>query len=194
MSRPTIVALTGFARSGKDTVGQILVDHHGFRRVAFGDLLKQIAEDVDPVIEYGAPAMEQEDALACRSHVSRLLDIAGGWENLKDDVPEARQFLVDLGNSLRKRIPGIEVSSVLSGLKPGERVVNTNVYHPEEIEEIRGMGGYVFRVVRPGGKPANADEARTATAEVDGTIDNSGSLRALEIEVACRFGYSGIIT
>lgn len=38
-----LIALTGYARSGKDTLGQILVDQYDFTRVAFADAIKHHA-------------------------------------------------------------------------------------------------------------------------------------------------------
>lgn len=37
----TIVGLCGYARSGKDTLGKAMVTRLGFKRISFGDLLKQ---------------------------------------------------------------------------------------------------------------------------------------------------------
>src|ERR1051326_1875785 len=143
-----IVALTGYARSGKDTVGSILVEQHGFRRVAFGDVLKAVAEDMDPILDMEPDGDAFSDGAPYRSKVSQLLEAYGSWERVKDNCPTARQYLVDLGNSLRRHVPGIEVDAAFAGIEPGENVVNTNVYHPEEIDRIRRMGGYVFRVDR----------------------------------------------
>lgn len=183
-----IVALTGFARSGKDTVGKLLTDHHGFRRVAFGDVLKGIAEDVNPSIRLKLG----EDPMAPGSYaytsVSTLLDTFDGWEEVKDECPEARQLLVDLGNSLRKRIPGIEVNSILANTA-GEDVVNTNVYHPEELDRLRELGALTVRVIRPGYGPANPDEANTGRHPVDAEILNDGSLDELAIKVDRLVGY-----
>lgn len=178
-----IVALTGYARSGKDSVGAILTEHYGFRRVAFGDVLKRIAEDVDPPVEIAT-----EDG-STHGRVSALLELFGSWESVKDEVPEARQLLVDLGNSLRLRIPGIEVGAALAGVGPEEDVVNTNVYHPEEIDQLREMGALVVRVSRPGHGPANADEARTALHPVDVELANDGTLDDLAVKVAQLIDY-----
>jgi hypothetical protein len=175
-----IIGLTGYARTGKDTVGKILVDHHGFRRVAFGDVLKAVAEDTDPIIEI---CTDDPDIEYSTASVRELLRAYGDWEDIKDGVPEARQYLVDLGNSLRRRIPGVEISAAFAGVKPGEDVVNTNVYHREEIEAIQKMGGVVLRVVRPGIKPANDDEARTGQVTVDATVVNDGSIDKLAVNV-----------
>lgn len=170
------LGLTGPARSGKDTFGAFLVER-GLRRVAFGDTLKEIAEDMNPLLEHevdGAPRI---------SPWNSLLEVHGGREGIKDAIPAARPWLVDLGNSLRKRIPGVEIAAAFGGAAPSERVVNTNVYHAEEIDAIRAMdGGYVIRVLRPGWKPANEDEARTMRHPVDLTVMNDGTVEDLRVK------------
>ncbi|HET9691813.1 MAG TPA: hypothetical protein VFP61_11725, partial [Acidimicrobiales bacterium] len=45
-----IIALSGYARAGKDTVAEILADH-GYRRAAFADPLKQVLADLDPPLD-----------------------------------------------------------------------------------------------------------------------------------------------
>lgn len=179
-----IVALTGYARTGKDTVGTTLVRDHGFRRVAFGDLLKQIAEDTNPIISvnHNDPDSEPFDC-----SVRTALRSCGNWENVKDDLPEMRQYLVDLGNSLRARIPNVETSWWLDDHDPSDRVVNTNVYHPEEIDRIRAAGGYVVRIHRPSQGPANEDEARTGRHPVDYTLTNDGTREELSARVHALF-------
>ena len=178
--KPILIGLTGFARSGKDSVGRILTDGHGFRRVAFGDTLKAIAEDLNPLIEFTGP----DGSNTNRVRVADLLATHGGWEGTKDAVPESRQFLVDLGNSLRLRIPGVEISASFGVPQPGDRMVNTNVYHPEEIDAIRAMGGVVVRVRRPDFGPANPDEANTGNHPVDATVVNDGDFDALSAQVS----------
>lgn len=176
----TIIGLTGYARSGKDTVGKILTDHYGFHRVAFGDVLKAVAEDVNPYVELGH---NDPDVVPYLSNIEGLLEAFGDWENVKDECPPARQFLVDLGNSLRKRIPGVESSVTFAAAQEHTAVVNTNVYHREEIEQIQAAGGIVLRVVRPGIGPANEDERRTGSVTVDGTVVNDGSLDKLHVNL-----------
>lgn len=172
-----VIGLTGFARSGKDTVGGVLTGGHEFRRVAFGDTIKAVAVDMDPIIEYRTVRGLVQSRLAA------LLAVFGGWEGVKDAVPETRVYLVDLGNSLRHRISGVEIAASFGGVVPGDRVVNTNVYHSEEIDGIRAMGGFVVRVVRPGFGPANPDEARTGAHPVDYVIVNHGDEAELAEQV-----------
>lgn len=188
---PVLIGLTGFARSGKDTAGVVLVERHGFRRVAFGDTLKDVAEDMNPILEYKADRGDGELAVR-RTPLDRLLASHGGREGLKDAIPEYRVYLVDLGNSLRHRIPGVEIAASFGNVQPGDRVVNTNVYHPEEIDAIRAMGGIVIRVTRPDWSAANPDEARTGLHPVDVTIANDGTVEDLAVKVAATLDALGV--
>lgn len=44
MSAGMIISIAGFSRAGKDTVGRILCDEFGFRRYAYADKLKALAQ------------------------------------------------------------------------------------------------------------------------------------------------------
>jgi hypothetical protein len=191
----TVIALTGYARSGKDTVGKILVDDYKYRRVAFGDLLKQIAEDLNsPIRLMGDPddvPLHSTDGPHYYATIREVLaSYDGSWERVKDAHPETRQYLVDLGNALRRRIPGVETGWWLEdAVLRHENVVNTNVYHAEELREIARHGGILIRVTRPGFGPANDDERATGKVDVDDTIDNDGTLEDLRAEVARVVGF-----
>ncbi len=45
-----VIGLTGAKRSGKDTVANYLVEHHGFVRLAFADTLKDVLTAMDPIL------------------------------------------------------------------------------------------------------------------------------------------------
>jgi hypothetical protein len=45
-----VVGLSGYARSGKDTVADILVRDYGFTKMAFADPIKTMVRDLDPIV------------------------------------------------------------------------------------------------------------------------------------------------
>lgn len=51
-----VIAISGYKRSGKDTSAEILVKDHGFKRVAFADVLKDMVAK-----EYGIPREHCDD-------------------------------------------------------------------------------------------------------------------------------------
>ena len=48
-----IIGLTGYARSGKDTVAKILVDNYGYKRIAFADKIRELLVEINPILENG---------------------------------------------------------------------------------------------------------------------------------------------
>lgn len=181
----SIIGLTGYARVGKDTVGKILVDHHGFRRVGFADKLKDLAEALDPTLTVATPE-EGDDGTVLRASVSELLSCFGSWEGIKDEFPEARKFLQTLGVAARDHLGSdVWVNAALADLKPDEDVVVTDCRFPNEAQAIHNLGGVVLRVHRPGIKPANGHVSETPLpAElVDATVNNDGSLDKLAVNL-----------
>jgi hypothetical protein len=83
------------ARAGKDTAAMPLVDL-GFKKVGFADALKALAYESDPLIRSGATVNVNIGHGRLKHIVSQL-----GWERAKDDVPEVRRFLQDLGVAAR---------------------------------------------------------------------------------------------
>ena len=84
----TLIALTGYAESGKSTVANYLVKEHGFTRVSFAAPLKRMLRTLDPIL--GGPL---------NVRVSEVLD------HYKDETavkashhgPEYRRLLQVLG-------------------------------------------------------------------------------------------------
>ena len=45
-----LIGVTGLAQHGKDTIGNRLVKAHGFRRMGFANVLKELALRVNPIV------------------------------------------------------------------------------------------------------------------------------------------------
>lgn len=163
-----LIGLAGYKRSGKDTVASILVKEYGFRRIAFADVLKQVAEDIDPIIlERGEDLVELSYFLEWNDH---------DWEDVKS-LPSVRRFLQNLGVAVRNVDPQFWVrNSGIMDVTPEENVVVSDVRFPNEVAAILGAGGKVYRVDRGA---VNVDKHITETA-LDNldlpVIDNTGTL------------------
>ncbi len=168
-----LIGLAGKKRSGKDATASILVEQYGFRRIAFADVIKRVAEDIDPVIEMPGNGDT--------TNLSYLLEWNGNdWEDAKANS-SVRRFLQNLGVAIRNVDPDFWVrNSGLEDIAPDENIVVSDVRFPNEVDAILAAGGRVFRVVR--GRE-NEDKHLTETAldqlELP-TIDNSGTLKELE--------------
>jgi hypothetical protein len=166
------IALMGRARSGKDTVAARLVGHHNYSRVAFADVLKDMALSVNPRVAAGGGTLRL-----------RLLIGAGGWEEAKS-FPEVRGFLQDLGQSIRDVDPNFWLRLALDRVDSiAGPVVVTDVRYPNEYAALQRRGFRMVRVFRPNicQQFAGLHESETALDDYTSEILlNAGSLQDLE--------------
>lgn len=176
--RQTIIGLTGYARSGKDTAAVALIERHGFVRFGFADLLKKVAYDVAPYVETTPGRFE------------RLPDVVDrlGWEKAKsfDDV---RGLLQRLGTEGGRNNLGTNVwvePVIRAAAASTSPVVITDVRFSNEVDAVKGAGGLVVRVDRPGVSAVNAhaSDAGIAGLSVDLTLANDGTTDELHDKVS----------
>ena len=170
-----IIGLSGYARSGKNTVGQILEDDYGFRQESFAQALKNVAAEINPVLN---------DTFGGYRTLAALFLAHRDWDAVKDAVPAAREFLQRLGVACRDQIgPDVWVDALARRLSvhPSARYVITDVRFPNEAEFITNRGGQVWRIERSGTRPVNEHTSETALDEwcFDRIIVNDGSLADL---------------
>ena len=176
-----VIGLTGYARSGKDTVGTMLTDL-GWHRIAFADNVRALALEADPWIQVTGTGRP----VRLSYYVAAV-----GWDEAKA-VPEVRRTLQAIGTGVRTVLgedtwidaalgdayeafripPGADADGGPAGL------VVTDVRHPNEAEAVRQRGGFIVRVDRPGVGPVNGHEAEAGVERIipDTAIDNSGDL------------------
>lgn len=182
-----IVGLTGYAESGKDTAGSVLVQRHGFVRDFFAKVLKDFAYDVDPFVQLADGRFVRYAELVDQVGV----DVAKG-------NPDVRRYLQRLGTEGgRKHIhPDVWVRPVMErALASSSPVVITDVRFPNEVDAVRSNGGVVIRVNRPGCEPVNthASDAGIGDLEVDIDIDNDGTVEDLHRKVEEALGLASSI-
>lgn len=156
-----LIGLGHSARVGKDTVGGLLAQDHGFITVAFADALRSVAYD-------------------SREDVRDLVDVLG-WDVAKTEHPWVRDYLIALGNACRSHIgSGVWIDAVLRDDHAQDLVI-TDVRYPNEAEAILARGGYVYRVTRPGVEPLPnvADQALVGWTGWTGEIVNDGTIEDL---------------
>lgn len=167
-----ILGLAGYARCGKDTVAQILIENHGFERIAFADPIREFLLGINPILDKG-------------NRLSTLVE-EYGWEIAKAQT-EVRRLLQDLGVSARELIdPLVWVNAAVKKMDdPSKNYVITDVRFENEAETIKGLGGEIWRVERPGVTAVNShvSESNLGTWEFDRYIHNSGTLEDLKLLV-----------
>jgi hypothetical protein len=114
------------------------------------------------------------------------LYLLGSWEGLKERAPGVRVLLQRFGSDVGREMFGEDfwVEQAFRGLSD-ESYVFTDVRFPNEADAIRGRGGVVWNVVRPGVGVANGHVSECALDGFvfDATVVNDGSLEDLEREV-----------
>jgi len=169
-----IIGIGYRAGSGKDTVANLLATHHGFRRRAFADALKEAARAIfhlDDDQLYGQ-LKEAEDVFWRRS--PRFILQKLGTECLRHGY-DADVWV----QSLRKHI--IDNPDQRDWVVPDIRFKN-------ECQAIRDWGGVLWRVDRPG-LEARGIAGHASETELDNftgwdlVIDNGGTLQQLEVRV-----------
>jgi hypothetical protein len=165
-----IIGLSGYARSGKDTVAQFLVENYGYTRVAFADNIRHMLLDLNPYVGIG-PSNYNHTTL------SDLVAL-NGWEGAKQH-PEVRRLLQDLGED-------VWINAALSTPTQNDGLVITDVRFINEAEAIKNRGGQIWRVIRPGVTAVNShiSETQMDGYSYDRIVDNSGDFKDLSIEIA----------
>jgi hypothetical protein len=169
------IALTGLARSGKDSVAARLVERHGYVRVAFADALKAAALHTDPYIPLPAARVT--------TRLSALVERIG-WELAKDRYPEVRRYLQEYGQTVREIQPMFWIKAAGDAVRDawdaGKPVVVTDVRYVNEADFLTVQGFQVTRVTRPGQEPgAHVSERQMLDYPADREIVNDGSLEDL---------------
>ena len=165
---PSIIGLTGYARSGKDTVAKFLIEDHGYTRIAFADTIREFLLRINPILMSGHRLGE---------HVKMY-----GWEITKAQ-DEVRRLLQDTGMAARQLFgEDFWIVQVLRKIGPTDKVVITDVRFKNEADIITMLNGQVWRVNRPEVGPINGhvSESDMDVYTADHTIDNSGSISDLK--------------
>lgn len=175
--RVEAIGLSGYARSGKDTVGRYLAEQ-GWLQVAFADSIRKSLYTFNPRV---TPDM-------------RVADIVDehGWETGKLVSPEMRVLLQRLGTQVGRDLLGenIWVDLTVRNIPDGSRVAFTDCRFENEADKVREIGGKVWRVNRPHGEPINnhISEIALDNYNFDRVFINDGDIQDLtdKVEVALK--------
>ena len=163
-----VIGLGHTARVGKDTVGSILREEHGFYQMAFADALRGFV-------------------FATNSEVAGVVK-AVGWEQAKTMHPFVRRTLVEVGNHARDILgEDVWINAAFKRAAGHEDVVITDVRYPNEAQAItQNPWGFLVKVTRPGYGPLDnvADLALASFNCWDAEIHNDGTVEDLRGRVA----------
>lgn len=193
-----IIALSGYARSGKDEAAKVLVEEFGFTRVAFADKLREVLYALNPIVdtEWHPTAAPKK---AGHWYVQDVID-QYGWGGYKETRfgPEIRRLLQRLGTEAGRQTlwDTIWIDAALTGFGEDARLVVTDCRFPNEAQAVKERGGKVWRVRRKGIGPANAHASETSldNYDFDLIVDNDSTLEAFQDKVKCAYKYCKVGT
>jgi hypothetical protein len=167
-----IIGLSGYARSGKDTAADRLVDLHMFKRYSFASPMKEAMYKLNPIVS--------SDALG-NFRYKDLVD-SYGLDQAKDSHPEIRRLLQVFGTEVGRDMFGSNfwVDLTLNSIKE-DKVVISDVRFKNEANAIKSIGGQVWRINRHGIGPVtnHSSEIDLDDYEFDHIIDNDYSVADL---------------
>lgn len=162
---PPVIALTGLAGSGKSTASKYLAEKHGYQLVKFAGPLK----DMLRAIGLSEAQIEGE-----------LKEEPCEW--LQGATP--RHAMQTLGTQWGRACIGpsfwieLWVRRVNLIIAAGGRVVVDDCRFPNEADEVRKLGGVVWKIVGRGGI-AGAHESEAGCGEADALLANVRDEQAL---------------
>jgi hypothetical protein len=175
-----IIGLSGYARSGKDTVAGMLMGIHGYERVAFADKIRELLFAMDPLIMHDGRDFRLQDIVESK-----------GWEEAKTQHPEIRRLLQDLGVGGRTLLDdSVWINAALNSFTEENKVVVTDVRFKNEAARIKNLGGKIWRINRINVGPANdhISEIDLDDWGFDGVITNNSDMPNLIKQIRALLG------
>lgn len=167
-----LIGVTGLARAGKDSLARILVERHGYKRVAFADALKEAVAAIagEPVILFHSDVSKEEFSTTLGTTRRKALQVVGAA--VRDNLDE----MVWVRRAVMKWN--------LAGCPP---TVISDVRYENEAKAILELGGCIIKLNRPGAGLTGEAAAHKSEAGIPGDlvtveIQNDGTLGELAHE------------
>lgn len=196
-----IIALSGFARSGKDEAAKVLVQDFGFTKVAFADKLREVLYQLNPLVPDVRPANYKGFSIETMFGIDYLQNIIDefGWDGYKETGygTEIRRLLQRLGTEAGRQTlwDSIWIDAAFANLPEDAKVVVSDARFINEFEAVRARGGEVWRIERKGVGPANdhlSETEATVYEHFSKRLDNDGDLNRWHAKVAEAYLWSEI--
>lgn len=187
-----LIGMSGYAQSGKDTVGEILARRYGFTLVSPSNVLREFLYAQNLYLEGGVDEFGQHQPPA------RLNDVVDlyGWDMARKVYPEVRVLQQKTGTEAGRDVlhEDVWLDALVDRFSPGAKHVSTSVRYLNEARFITERGGVIIRVNRPGVEAVNDHSSDTEMDDwdFDHVIENDGSLDDLAEKVAALVAELGL--
>lgn len=186
-TRMCIILLSGWSMSGKDTVGQFLIDHYGFQRLAVADIMKDVVHQSYSIPYELLHTQEGKDT----SVTIRTTD--------GNKTCTVRDLIIDYAMSKRKENPdhwiNLLIDSVRDDINTFSRYVVTDFRFPNEcariMEEFPDQQVRTVRVNRLNEPRILSSKSENVldSFDFDYVIDNTRDLLHLKNEIVKMINY-----
>ena len=185
-----IIALSGYARAGKDEAAKTLVESFGFIQVAFADKLREMLYALDPICGHYYDSKNPSFVT-----VQEVID-KRGWDGYKETEygSEIRRLLQRLGTEAGRQTlwDSIWIDAAFANLPEDAKVVVSDARFINEFDAVKSRGGRVWRIERPGIGPVNDHPSETEAPtyqHFDATLHNDSTLDAWGARVEAQYIY-----
>lgn len=161
-----IIGLSGYARSGKDTVAELLCLNYQFKRISFALPIRDAIYTLNPYLDEKIRVSDEVEDY--------------GWDVAKSN-PEMRRLLQVFGTEVGRNLFGENfwIDQAFKRADGYERVVFSDVRFPNEAHAIEQKGGEVWRINRHNHSAVNSHASEHAMDNYlfkhviynDGTLD-----------------------
>jgi hypothetical protein len=177
----TVIGLTGYAGSGKDTAAEALIQERGFVKIAFADPLREAMGKLNPIVGREFKGFGVIEDITYNQAIYKY-----GYTDAKGKFPELRRLLQVFGTEVGREMFGEDFwiqqfENKVQFVLQKQDVVITDVRFPNEVEAVRRLGGIVARIHRPGFDAVNGHVSDTGVADlsVDIVIHNDSTIEDL---------------
>ena len=184
----SIIALTGFKGSGKDTIGEYLVEYFGYTRFAFGDPIKDACKAIFSFNDVQLHGFKEKEIIdEYWGHAPRELFQMIGTELFRTKLPELCKNMTS--NIWVKSLIKKMYEFYILNPKINNKFVITDVRFQNEFDAMKDLAGTIIRVSRKietneiNQFSNHASEILINTFKVDYEIDNSYNLSSLHNKI-----------
>lgn len=162
---PQLIGISGYARSGKTTVGRLIAQRTRLNVHHFADPIRDLVKRIDPY---------DSDGIL----LSTRLEI-GGEDHAKQTHDRYRHTLRELGEGVREILPSIWVAALADRATGAPAVIVPDVRRPFEAEQC----AIVINVTRPGIGADGHDTEQDLSGLATHHVANDGTLLDLELKI-----------
>ena len=160
-----IIGITGRKQAGKDTVGLHLVKCYGYTKYSFAMPIKEMCKSVFGWTEDHVNGHLKEDIDPFWGVSPREVMQIMGTEIFQYEVPKHLIALKQWGRSfwVKRFERWIECNKNITN------IVITDVRYPHEVDFIESLGGFIWRIIRPG---TDVGDKHASEVEMDSIVPN----------------------